>query len=218
MPGWTRAHFRRLFPWEADRYAAHLKALTPQGRRWRFCGCLGDDALGAHAARAIETCHVEGCFLDGRLIGAFELFVDPLPLGHAQVALSVDPAHHHDGLGSELLARATSRASLMGAPEIDLQIQEDNAAMIGQARRAGAAMSRDGVDVGAALAVPPADPRRLSLALLQDEASLLQGMFALVSGVVRRAVARTMDDRWRLGARRWPARGGMSPSATGEGQ
>lgn len=176
MPGWTRARFRRLYPWDAERYGAHLKALTPQGRRWRFCGMVGDDVLEAHAARAIGSGHVEGCFLDGRLIGACELFVDPHPPRHAQVALSVDPAHQRSGLGSELIARARSQASLMGASRIDLQMQGDNAAMIALARRAGAPLHRQGTDLGAALAVERPDLRRLPLALARDEASLLQGL------------------------------------------
>ncbi|WP_299364553.1 GNAT family N-acetyltransferase [uncultured Paracoccus sp.] len=208
MPGWTRAHFRRLFPWEADRYAAHLKALTPQGRRWRFCGFLGDDILEAHAARAIDIGHVEGCFLDGRLIGAFELIVDPPPARSAQVALSVDPAHHHNGLGSELIARARSRASLLGIAALELQIQGDNAAMTALARRAGASIKREGTDFAATVAVPGTDPRRLPLALLQDEASLLQGMFSLMLGAARRSVARTLRNGASSGARE--PRGGLA--------
>lgn len=195
MPGWTRAYFRRLFPWEADRYAAHLKALTPQGRRWRFGGMVSDDVLDAHAARAIETGHVEGCILDGRLIGAFELFVDPLR-GDAQVALSVDPAHDGDGLGTELMARARSRASLMGAAGIELQMQGDNAAMIALARRVGGPISRNGAELGAAVAVPRPDLRRLPLALALEGASLLQSLPSAL-GAARRAAARAMASRLR---------------------
>ncbi|SDL90021.1 GNAT family N-acetyltransferase [Paracoccus chinensis] len=176
MPGWTRASFRRLFPWEADVYAAHLKSLTPEGRRRRFWGGVSDGALEAHAARAIQTCHVEGCFLDGHLIGAFELFIDELGPDHAEVSLSVDPAHHRNGLGSELIARARVRACLLGATEIALQIQPDNKAMIALARQAGAPISRTDEGLGAALAVPRLDLRRLPLVLTQDWTSLLQAL------------------------------------------
>lgn len=176
MPSWTRASFRRLFPWEADLYAAHLKALTTEGRRRRFWGAMSDGALEAHAARAIQTCHVEACFLDGQLIGAFEMSIDELLFGHAEVALSVDPAHHRNGLGSELIARARARACLLGAAEIDLQIQRDNSAMIALARHAGAPLCRTDDGLGAALSVPRPDLRRLPVALAQDWASLLQDL------------------------------------------
>lgn len=178
MPGWTRASFRRLFPWEARRHAAHLKALTVRERRLRFGGMLDDDALAAHAARAVGTGHVEGCFLDGRLIGAFELFVDPVPRPLAQVALSVDPAHQGGGLGAELIARARSRAGLMGAPGIELQMQGENVPMVALARRAGASISRNGTELRARLPVPHPDLRRLGVALVWDELSLLRGLFS----------------------------------------
>ena len=197
MPGWTRGHFRRLFPWDADHYAAHLKALSPDGRRRRFCGMVNDDVLDAHAVRAIETGHVEGCFLDGGLIGAFELFVDP-QCGHAQVALSVDPEHDGDGLGTELMVRARSRASLLGATGIELQIQGDNAAMIAVARGAGAPMCRNGTELEATLTVPRRDLVRLPFALAQDEARLLRGMFWSLLAATRRAAAQAMDDPARF--------------------
>lgn len=197
MPGWTRASFRRLFPWEADCYAAHLRALTPQGHRWRFCGMMGDDLLDAHAARAIETGHVEGCFLDGQLIGAFELFGDPITPGLAQVALSVDPAHAGSGLGTELMVRARSRASLRGAREIELQMQGDNAAMVALARRAGASISRNGTELAAALTVPRPDLRRLVLALARDEARLLHGLASRVVSTARQAAQLHAPALWR---------------------
>ncbi len=192
MPGTTRAYYRRLFPWDADRYAAHLKALTPQGRRWRFCGTMSDGALEEHAARALDTGHVEGCFLDGKLIGAFELFIDPEPPGHAQVALSVDPAQAGQGLGTELIARARRRASLLGAPEIDLTMAGDNLAMIAVARHAGAPIVRSGPEVGATVAVPPPDLSRLPAAIALDEASLVQSLTAAMLQAGRAAVARAM--------------------------
>ncbi|WP_134726280.1 GNAT family N-acetyltransferase [Paracoccus luteus] len=192
MPGTTRAYFRRLFPWESDRYAAHLRTLTPQGRRWRFCGLLSDDALDDHAARALDTGHVEGCFLDGRLIGAFELFVDPHPPGHAQVALSVEPAHTGQGLGTEMIERARRRASLLGVPDIALMMQGDNAAMIAVARHAGASLVRAGPELGATLAVPPRDLRALPAALALDEASLVQSVTSAMLRAGRAAAARAM--------------------------
>lgn len=190
MPGWTRASFRRLFPWEADCYAAHLKALTFEGRRARFFGLADDNALEAHAARAIENGHVEGCFLDGRVIGAFELFFSPGNRAPAQLALSVDPAHEGCGLGAELMARARSRASVVGARRIELQTQADNAAMLSLARRAGASFSRTGTERHASLAVPHPDLRRLGLALAWDKASLLRGVLATVRNPGRSAFPR----------------------------
>lgn len=187
MPGWTRASFRRLFPWEAGRYAAHLRALTPDGRRTRFFGRVDDDALHAHACRATDTGHVEGCFLDGRLIGAFELYFSPGARGCAQVALSVDPAHEGTGLGTELMTRARSRAGLIGASGIELQMQADNGAMLALVRRAGASITRHGTELHATLAVPEPDLRRLGLALAWDEASLLRGLFSAIRNAARAA-------------------------------
>lgn len=187
MPGWTRASFRRLFPWEGHRYAAHLKALTPEGRRARFFGVVDDDALEAHAARATATGHVEACFLDGRIIGAYELFVAPDPTAPAQLALSVDPAHEGSGLGAELVARARARSALLGAPAIEVQTQAENAAVLKLARRAGASITRNGAERHAVLAVPQPDLPRLALALLWDEASLLRGLFTRMRAAARSA-------------------------------
>lgn len=185
MPAWTRASFRRLFPWEGHRYAAHLKALTPEGRRARFFGNVDDDALDAHATRATATGHVEGCFLDGRIIGAFELFVSPGSTEPAQLALSVDPAHEGSGLGAELVARARARSALLGATSIEVETQAENAAVLRLARRAGARITHDGAERHVVLAVPQPDLGRLAIALLWDEASLLRGLFMRIRAAAR---------------------------------
>src|SRR5260221_3206995 len=104
---------RELASLERTALERHLLALDSEDRRLRFGIPLGDAAIGAYIARIdFQRDAVFGIFDDQlALVGAAHLAHSP---GHAELGVSVLPAHRGRGCGSAFLARAHQRARNLG--------------------------------------------------------------------------------------------------------
>jgi RimJ/RimL family protein N-acetyltransferase len=81
---------------------------------------------------------------DGRGVGVIRYIRDAHDPDAAEIALTIVDEWQGRGLGTELLARLTSRARAEGVRRFTALVAEDNAAMISLLRRAGARRVHDG--------------------------------------------------------------------------
>ncbi|HYE00988.1 MAG TPA: GNAT family N-acetyltransferase [Alphaproteobacteria bacterium] len=145
---------RPLTPRELPLYRDHLMRLSPGDRYDRFCQAVGEAAIDRHIARLTPFDGLLiGAFEDGVLRGAAELaWLRPAAARRAELALSVEAAYRHRGLGTLLSARALAAARNRGIRQVDLLCLATNRAMIAIARKFGAAIA---VEAGQAeLAIP----------------------------------------------------------------
>ncbi|HYE49218.1 MAG TPA: GNAT family N-acetyltransferase [Azospirillaceae bacterium] len=101
--------FRKLLPTESGRYRAHLLRLSPEDRRARFMGGIGDGAVGAHCARIDWSRTVlVACIERGEVRGAAELRLGAG--GEAELAVSVERDWQGRGVGTGLVRRILTAA------------------------------------------------------------------------------------------------------------
>ena len=112
----------------------HFLALGAEDRRLRFGVPLNDAAVRTYVARIdFEHDAVFGVYDDAlHLAGAAHLARGD---GHAELGVSVLPAHRGRGVGGALLARAHLRARNWGARALFLHCLTENAAMMHLARK-----------------------------------------------------------------------------------
>jgi GNAT superfamily N-acetyltransferase len=127
--------YRKLFPLEADRLAAHLKRLTPIDRHRRFFAGMGDAGIDAHCRR-IDWLHsiVIGFFEDGELRGVVEVLLDRAERC-AEIAISVETPWQRQGIGTELLRRAIVVAKNRAVRHVAMLCLAENWRMQRLARR-----------------------------------------------------------------------------------
>ncbi|KQT59806.1 GCN5 family acetyltransferase [Methylobacterium sp. Leaf456] len=131
---------------------AHFLRLDRDARASRFMAALGDEAVAAHAERAMRAPGLMfGVFVDGALRALGEL----RPLGReglagrfgarAEGALAVERGFRRTGNGLLLLERLAEAARNRGVRELHLRCLSVNGAMRRLAARLGAEVSlRDG--------------------------------------------------------------------------
>ena len=136
---------RKLWPHEADDYAAHLLRLDKDSRRRRFSGAVSDELIRRHAAKARGLgVVVFGFFVNGVMRGSAELRRDLSPLsrdGEAAFAIERDWQSH--GVGSALLQRALLTARNRGIKLLKMYCLADNERMQQLARKFDAELKFD---------------------------------------------------------------------------
>ncbi len=155
---------RRL--WPADRAALldHFARLDPETRRLRFGAAVSADFVSDYADKLLSIGSiVHGAFVDGQLHGVGELRVllNSWPM-RAEIALSVDPAWQHEGIGDALFVRMLAAAQNRGVRSLYMMCLPENAPMQRLARRHEATLTFDISEVEATL--DPPWPTALSLA------------------------------------------------------
>jgi len=134
----------------------HLLALNPHDRRLRFGTLPSDAAVRAYVARIdFDRDAVFGVFDEElAIIGAAHL----AHAGeHAELGLSVLPAHRNRGLGEALLARAVMRARNWGVGALFTHCLRENGTIMHLARKIGMQIVTEQGEAQAWLALPPAD-------------------------------------------------------------
>ena len=177
--------YRTLWSWEAAEYADHLKRLDPTARRRRFHGCVSEQALEAHAARAVgdDTVRVIGWFKDGVLRGAVEIaMLDGQSEPEAEAAFTVEKSDRGHGVGHHLMERALLFARNRGAHKVHIATESENRAMIALAAGSGATLEASGQDVDGVLDAGDRTVFSIGLEAVEEEAGLL----AWVWGRLRR--------------------------------
>ncbi len=154
--------YRKLVPFEYPRLERHLLRLDAEDRARRFSGSVGDAAVTAHCRRLDWLrAVVVGCFDDGALRGAAELWLDPSPAGRAELAITVERPWQGHGIGSALLGRALLVAGNRSARSLSMLCLLDNRRMQHLARKFGGRLVLAADQAEADLVVPY--PTQLSL-------------------------------------------------------
>jgi len=146
---------------------AHFLALPPEDRRLRFGSSLSSDGVAAYVDK-----------IDLNRDGVFAVHDDPLALAgvahvafgddHAELGLSVLPAHRGHGVGSALFERASAHARNRRVPRLFMYCLKENAPIMRIARRFGMDIVTDIGDADAQLALPPASPASIAGEFITD--------------------------------------------------
>lgn len=176
MPIVTR-ELRRL---ERAKLVRHLRSLDAEDRRLRFGLAIGDAAIDDYVARIdFERDAVFGVFDDAlELAGAAHLARAD---AHAELGVSVLPAHRARGVGAALLARAHGHARNWGIATLFMHCLAENGAMLHLAQKQGMRVVVESGEADAHLELRPPSPASIAQALFDERAGLFD--YALKSQV-----------------------------------
>jgi GNAT superfamily N-acetyltransferase len=134
----------------------HLLALDGEDRRLRFGVPINDAAVRAYVGRIDFERDAVFAVHDDRLqlVGAAHLARSD---GHAELGVSVLPAHRGRGIGGALLARAHLRARNWGVRALFMHCLTENEAMMHLARKQAMQIVVAAGEADAWLKLPPAD-------------------------------------------------------------
>jgi GNAT superfamily N-acetyltransferase len=149
-------HIRELSRLDRASLEPHFLALESKDRRLRFGVPINDAAVRAYVARIdFERGAVFGVHDDRlQLVGAAHLARSD---GHAELGVSVLPAHRGRGVGGALLARAHLRARNWGVHALFMHCLTENEAMMHLARKQQMQILVEAGEADAWLKLPPAD-------------------------------------------------------------
>lgn len=159
-----RPDIRRLWPADKPLLLDHFSRLDPETRRLRFGASVSAEFVAEYAGNILSLDSlVYGAFVDGALHGVGELRVmmTSWPV-RAEIALSVDPAWQHEGIGDALFMRMVAVAQNRGVRSLYMLCLRENERMQRLARKHEALLTFDTGDVEAKL--DPPWPTALSLA------------------------------------------------------
>jgi GNAT superfamily N-acetyltransferase len=161
--GAVPGQLRRLWPSDADGFAAHLKRLDAGARNARFGGSVTDDALVVHARLALTGgAIVYGHVEDDVLRAAGELHrIDGQRPAAAEAAFSVETAWQGRGIGSRLMRRVITAATARDIRRIIVVCQTSNRLMRRLADRFDASLEVLGGETIGRLETPAATPLSL---------------------------------------------------------
>ena len=162
---------------------AHFLALTPEDRRLRFGSSLSADGIAMYVdgidfeRDAVFAVHDDSLVLVG---------VAHLALGddHAELGLSVLPAHRGRGVGSALFERGAEHARNRFMPTLFMHCLRENAAIVHIAQRAGMHIVTESGDADAHLELLPASAGSIAGELVADRVALYD--YALKARVAAR--------------------------------
>ena len=150
---------------------AHFLALSPEDRRLRFGSALSAEGIAVYVGGidferdAVFAVHDDSLVLIG---------VAHLALGddHAELGLSVLPAHRGRGVGSALFERGAEHARNRLVPTLFMHCLRENAAIVHIAQRAGMHIVTESGDADAHLELLPASAGSIAGELVADRVAL----------------------------------------------
>ena len=149
---------RSLGPNHRQRIAAHLKALSPNDRYYRFGYVVNDEQIDRYvAALDFERDEIFGIYNRHlQLIAVAHLAYAPAEdlHGSAEFGVSVLGRVRGRGFGQRLFERAMMHAQNQGVALMHLHVLSENAVMLKIARRNGAVVENNGTDSQARLRLP----------------------------------------------------------------
>ncbi|QKV17523.1 GNAT family N-acetyltransferase [Oricola thermophila] len=173
---------RKLTKKENPLLEEHLLRVGGEDRVMRFMGGVNDDFIRAHCSLVGGPSSVViGCFVDGTLRGASELWFEDDGDRRCELALSVEHDFQGQGIGTELLRRSLVLARNRNAKSIYIACLPENRKMRHLLRKFGRIVTRlDSGTLEAELALPA----RSHLSLWQEFAGDGIGMMdALVERI-----------------------------------
>ena len=139
----------------------HLLALEPHDRYLRFGYAANDEQIRRYVAQLnFERDELFGIFnrkLELIAMAHLAYSVDPQCTSCAEFGVSVSRQARGRGYGSRLFERAVMHARNEGVSQLFIHALSENTTMLRIARKAGAAIVRDGSESEAHLHLPPAD-------------------------------------------------------------
>jgi GNAT superfamily N-acetyltransferase len=149
----------------------HFLALTLDDRRLRFGSSLSADAIASYVdgidfdRDAVFAVHDDNL----ALVGVAHLALGP---DHAELGLSVLPAHRGRGVGTALFGRGAEHARNRFASTLFMHCLRENAAIVHIARRAGMHIVTEAGDSDARVLLPPASAGSFAEELVADRVAL----------------------------------------------
>jgi GNAT superfamily N-acetyltransferase len=179
---------RELGRQERPKLAVHLLALDAEDRRLRFGLPVSDATIREYVER-----------IDFGRDAVFGVFDDELNLAgaahlaraeeHAELGVSVLPAHRGRGIGGALLERAHTHARNWGIGTLFMHCLTENAAMMHLARKQGMRIAAASGEADAHLALPPASPASIAQAMLAERVGLFDYALKSQFDATRRLLA-----------------------------
>lgn len=184
---------RKLWPGEVQIFREHLLRLDTETRRSRFGSAVSDEFITHYSERVFRSGSVvHGCFVDGMLRAAAELypFSEILPT-EGEAAFSVEAPFQNLGLGTLLMSRTVLCARNRGIRTLHMSCLARNRRMQQIARKFDADFTFETDEVVAQLKAPfptlaslareaTADAQGMAGALFQAQWTAGQRMLDLV--------------------------------------
>ena len=182
---------RELTRLERPKLAAHFLALNAEDRRLRFGLPISDASVADYVERIdFGRDVVFGVFDDElNLAGAAHL---ARAEDHAELGVSVLPAHRGRGIGGTLLERAHTHARNWGIGTLFMHCLTENAAMMHLARKQGMRIAAASGEADAHLELAPASAASFAKALLAERVGLFDYALKSQFDAARRLLASAM--------------------------
>jgi GNAT superfamily N-acetyltransferase len=173
---------RPLTVFEREDVRKFYLSLTEDDRRRRFCCTLTDDTISKYVDRLNFTRDtVLGAFDEqGQIIGLAELVRGPK---ESEMAFSVRPDRRGQKIGTMLIQRLISRASLCGIRKVFVMFLSDNTPMRKMAIRAGMPVHSADGESHAARELPVPSAEELTRWFVEER--LAHGEYFSTRGVAR---------------------------------
>ncbi|MDH3318330.1 MAG: GNAT family N-acetyltransferase [Betaproteobacteria bacterium] len=178
---------RELPRLERAKFATHLRALDAGDRRLRFGIVLADAAIDEYVARVDFARDVVFGVFDDRLqlAGAAHLARAD---AHAELGVSVLPAHRGRGIGAALVSRSHGHARNWGIGALFMHCLAENGTMVHLARKQGMRVVAESGEADARLELPPASPASIAQALFDERLGLFDYALKSQFDVARRLI------------------------------
>ena len=182
---------RELTRLERPKLAAHFLSLNAEDRRLRFGLPISDASVADYVERIdFASDVVFGVFDDElNLAGAAHL---ARAEDHAELGVSVLPAHRGRGIGAALLERAHTHARNWGIGTLFMHCLTENAAMMHLARKQGMRIAAASGEADAHLELAPASAASFAKALLAERVGLFDYALKSQFDAARRLLASAM--------------------------
>lgn len=181
--------FRKLGAADAAAMVEHLCRLPDSDRRLRFHGTVSAEWI-ANRYTSLDWSRTVavGVFVEGVLRGFVELAFDhplPAPESRAELAISIEPAFQHSGLGRALTGRAVTIARNRGAQHLTMLCLPENLPMRRIAKRLSGVLHQEDGTVEAELDLTAPTPASYWLEAVQDAGDVVAGSLDLWPRLLR---------------------------------
>jgi RimJ/RimL family protein N-acetyltransferase len=164
---------RSIGPSHGERIATHLLTLSPHDRYLRFGYAANDEQVRRYVdGLNFERDEIFGIYnrkLELIAMAHLAFSIDPALQSCAEFGVSVLAHARGRGYGARLFDRAMMHARNEGVQMMFIHALSENTAMLAIARKAGAAVARDGSESQAYLKLLPADIDSRVTALLDEQ-------------------------------------------------
>ncbi|HLJ18668.1 MAG TPA: GNAT family N-acetyltransferase, partial [Stellaceae bacterium] len=169
--GWV---FRKLWPRDAEAYAAHLRRLDPPQRAFRFGRAIADEWVGGYVAGTDWfRSAILGCWVAGELRGVGEIkMLDRAWPRAAEAALSVERAFEARGIGTVLFMRGLLIARNRGISRVTMLCSAENLRVQRIIRKVQPNLAFNGDQIECEIGLEPPNALSIAAELYDDGCAL----------------------------------------------